>query len=96
MCAKKETIEKVKSKKKENREKVKEQESEDLTKNKKIKDYMISEKIPKRQREELPLLAEGNHVLWLVGYRISEYYKVETSTKRILQVQYQQNNNITW
>jgi small subunit ribosomal protein S9 len=37
MCAKKETIEKVKSKKKENREKVKEQESEDLTKNKKIK-----------------------------------------------------------
>ena len=37
MCAKKETIEKVKSKKKENIEKVKEQESEDLTKNKKVK-----------------------------------------------------------
>ena len=59
---------------------------------KKLKDYMISEKIPKKRREELPLLAEGSHVLWLVGYRISEYYKVEASTKRVLQVRYKQSS----
>ena len=59
---------------------------------KKLKDYMISEKIPKKRREELPLLAEGSHVLWLVGYRMSEYYKVDASTKRILQVRYKQSN----
>lgn len=32
-------------------------------------------------------MAEGEHVLWVVGYRISEYYKVTENTKRILKVQ---------
>ncbi len=62
---------------------------------KKVKDYMIAEKIPKIQREQIPLLAEGEHVLWLVGYRISEYYKVDENTKRILQVRFEQTNRIT-
>ncbi len=58
---------------------------------KSLKSYMIDEKIPSRQRDYIPVLAEGNHVLWLVGYRISEYYKVERNTKRILQVQLKRN-----
>ena len=51
-----------------------------------LKDYMITEKIPRRDRSNVPLLAEGNHVLWLMGYRISEYYKINENTKRVLQV----------
>ena len=62
---------------------------------KKVKDYMITEKIPKMVRGQIPLLAEGEHVLWLVGYRISEYYKVDKNTKRILQVRFKQSNRIT-
>ena len=54
---------------------------------KSLKDYMITEKIPREDREEIPLLTEGSHVLWIIGGRISEYYKVNRSTKRILQVQ---------
>ncbi|MDE7045347.1 MAG: tRNA lysidine(34) synthetase TilS, partial [Acetatifactor sp.] len=54
---------------------------------KSLKDYMITEKIPREDREALPLLTEGSHVLWIVGGRISEYYKVDRNTKRILQVQ---------
>ena len=54
---------------------------------KSVKDYMITAKIPRDRRDKLFLLAEGNHVLWLVGYRISEYYKISENTKRILQVQ---------
>ncbi len=59
---------------------------------KKLKDYMIAEKIPKKRRDELPLVAVDNHILWLVGYRISEYYKVEENTKNILQVCFKQSN----
>ena len=51
-----------------------------------LKDYMITEKIPRRDRGNVPLFAEGNHVLWLMGYRISEYYKINENTKRVLQV----------
>ena len=62
---------------------------------KKVKDYMITEKIPKMYREQIPLLAEEDHVLWLVGYRISEYYKVDENTRKILQVRFIQTNRIT-
>ncbi len=48
--------------------------------------YMIDEKIPRDLRDEITVLAEGNHVLWIVGYRIGEYYKITEDTKTILQV----------
>ena len=54
---------------------------------KSVKQYMIDEKIPKMQRDSMYILADGSHILWIPGYRISERYKVDKSTKRILQVQ---------
>ena len=54
---------------------------------KSVKQYMINEKIPRAQRDRMYLLADGPHVLWIPGYRISQHYKVDESTKRILQVQ---------
>lgn len=53
---------------------------------KSLKEYMITEKILREKRGRIPMLAEGKHVLWLAGYRISEYYKVNKNTKRVLQV----------
>ena len=54
---------------------------------KSLKSYLVDQKIPQAERDRLPILAEGEHVLWVVGYRISEYYKVTENTKRILKVQ---------
>lgn len=54
---------------------------------KKVKEFYIDKKIPQKERDMIPLLAEKDHVLWVVGHRISEYYKVGDKTKRILQVQ---------
>ena len=48
---------------------------------------MIDEKIPKENRDQILLLADGSHVLWVVGKRISYYYKVQESTKKIIEVQ---------
>lgn len=49
--------------------------------------YMIDEKIPKEARDKIPLLAEGHHILWVAGYRISEYYKITEETQMILQAE---------
>lgn len=49
-----------------------------------LKSYFIDEKIPRRLRDKIWLLAEGSHVLWIVGYRTSAAYKADSTTKRIL------------
>ena len=53
---------------------------------KSVKEYFIEEKIPREERDRMPLLADGSHILWVVGMRISEHYKVTAQTKNILQV----------
>lgn len=54
--------------------------------NKKIKDLFIDLKIPKAQRDEIPLICFGNDISWVVGYRVSEKFKVSKDTKNILQI----------
>ena len=56
------------------------------TVHKSLKDYMIGEKIPRQLRDGIQLVAFGNHILWLVGWRISEAFKVSGDTERVLQV----------
>lgn len=51
-----------------------------------IKSYFIDEKIPASQRDGIYLLADGSHILWIIGKRISEGCKVTARTKTILQV----------
>lgn len=53
---------------------------------KSLKSLFIDEKIPRWERDKIPLLAEGSHVLWIIGGRISEYYRVTEQTERILKV----------
>ncbi len=53
---------------------------------KKLKDYMIDAKIPSNLRDEVPVLAVGSKVCWVVGYRMSEAFKVDDNTKRILRI----------
>ena len=53
----------------------------------KLKDYLIDLKIPKDQRDGIWLVAQESHVLWVVGYRISEAAKVRENTYRVMKIQ---------
>ncbi len=53
---------------------------------KSLKEYMIGEKIPRQQRDQIPLVAAGEHILWVVGRRASEAYRVDGETECVLQV----------
>lgn len=54
---------------------------------KKLKNYLIEEKIPREQRNKLLFLADETHLIWAIGYRIGEDVKVTEHTKRILEIQ---------
>ncbi|HSH34629.1 tRNA lysidine(34) synthetase TilS [Schnuerera sp.] len=51
---------------------------------KKIKDYFIDEKIPKEERDIIPLITDEENILWVVGYRSSDIYKITADTKKVL------------
>lgn len=53
---------------------------------KKLKDLFIDLKIPKEERNEIPLICFGTSIAWITGYRVSEIFKVDENTKNILEV----------
>lgn len=53
---------------------------------KKLKQFFIDKKVPSNNRQSIPLLADGSHIIWIFGYRISEYYKITEDTKRIMKI----------
>ncbi len=53
---------------------------------KSLQDYFVNEKIPREERDSFFVLADGAHILWVPGYRISEYYKISEDTLNIMQV----------
>ena len=54
--------------------------------NKKIKDIFIDMKIPREERDKVPIVEVDNNILWLVGLKVSNIYKIEKYTKKILKI----------
>jgi tRNA(Ile)-lysidine synthase len=54
--------------------------------NKKLKSLFIDEKVPKEKRDSYPLVTDGSHIMWIIGGRMSEAYKVSQETKIILEI----------
>ncbi|MGB9596590.1 MAG: tRNA lysidine(34) synthetase TilS, partial [Candidatus Poribacteria bacterium] len=57
-----------------------------ISNKKKLKEYFIDEKIPRSQRDKIPILTDGNKIMWVVGYNIDDRFKVTTQTKTHLNV----------
>ena len=56
---------------------------------KKLTRCMIDDKIPGEIRQEIPLVAAKDEILWIVGGRISERYKITSQTEKVLEITYQ-------
>lgn len=53
---------------------------------KKIKDYLIDRKVDRERRDRIPMLAEGERILWIFGYAIDREYRVDTQSDAVLWV----------
>lgn len=52
----------------------------------KLKTYFINEKIPQKERDKILLVADGSHILWIVGYRVSCAYETKENTNCVLEI----------
>lgn len=55
---------------------------------KKLKEYFIDKKIPRDIRYRIPLMCIGSEVIWIIGHRTNENYRVGEHTRRILLVEF--------
>jgi tRNA(Ile)-lysidine synthase len=51
---------------------------------KKLGEFMIDAKIPRTWRQRIPIVCSPQQILWIVGYRIDDRFKVTGGTQRVL------------
>lgn len=56
---------------------------------KKLSDFFIDEKYSIPDKENAWILASGNRVVWIVGKRLDDRFKITSKTKRILRIRLQ-------
>ena len=51
---------------------------------KKLSDFLIDQKVPLPEKQNIPLIVNGNgEVIWVGGWRQDNRYKVNTTTKKV-------------
>lgn len=54
---------------------------------KKLQDFFVDEKVPRDERDSVPLIVTAtDEIIWVVGYRPDERFKVTPSTRRVLRL----------
>ncbi|MBN2654505.1 MAG: tRNA lysidine(34) synthetase TilS [Nitrospirae bacterium] len=51
---------------------------------KKLQDFFVDIKLPRDERDAVPLIINKNEIVWIAGHRLDERYKVEKKSNRIL------------
>ena len=59
---------------------------------KKLSDFFVDEKLSIFEKEKVKLLVSENDIMWIVGMRIDERFKVGADTKTVLQLTCNSNN----
>jgi tRNA(Ile)-lysidine synthase len=53
---------------------------------KKLSDFMIDEKIPLNLKKQVLVLVSGEHLVWVIGHRIDDRYKITKQTRKAYKV----------
>jgi tRNA(Ile)-lysidine synthase len=54
---------------------------------KKLQDFFTDTKIPRGERPYVPLVVSNREIVWVVGYRIAEPFKLRPETNRVVHLQ---------
>ena len=57
-----------------------------MTGKKKISDFMIDKKIPLNLKERQLLIESGDKVVWVIGHRIDDRFKITDRTQKVIEL----------
>lgn len=55
-------------------------------KKKKLQDFFVDEKIPREERDIVPIIESDGNIVCIAGYRLDDRFKIDDNTKRCLQI----------
>jgi tRNA(Ile)-lysidine synthase len=55
---------------------------------KKLSDFFVDRKYSVVDKERTWLLTSGEKIVWIIGERIAENFKITANTQRILEIEY--------
>lgn len=61
----------------------------------KLKDFLIKQKVPREDRDRIPLLSTPEEIVWVGGIRAGEKWKVDKNTKRLLYLRMDSPSHMT-
>jgi tRNA(Ile)-lysidine synthase len=56
-------------------------------KKRKLQDFFVDEKVPRDERDRVPLIVSGEDIVWVVGYRGDDRFKVTEESKKVLKLE---------
>ncbi len=56
-------------------------------KRKKLQDFFVDGKVPRDERDRIPLIISGEDIIWVAGYRQDDRFKVVDETKKVLKLE---------
>jgi tRNA(Ile)-lysidine synthase len=60
---------------------------------KKLKDFFMDLKVEREKRDYIPLICFGDVIAWVYNYRISDRFKLDANSKKILQIRIEREDN---
>ncbi len=56
---------------------------------KKVQDFFVDAKVPRAERDTVPLLISPRGIVWIVGYRLDERFRVRPETGQVLHLRWE-------
>ncbi|HUT75709.1 MAG TPA: tRNA lysidine(34) synthetase TilS [Armatimonadota bacterium] len=53
----------------------------------KVHDLFVNHKVPRAERERVPIITAGGNIAWIVGLRVDERFKVSAATETVLRLE---------
>lgn len=60
-----------------------------MARSKKLQDFLVDEKVPRQDRDALPLVVRDDAIVWVVGLRMDERFKVTADTRSVVRLQFE-------